>query len=655
MLEPRHIQNHSEGGDVQLHWGYPDRIVPCKNDAGSCTYLDVVYLAHDLGMLYMGILWATIFAVLLIWALVRRASRPAVQGTLQDSRSNQGAFNKLRKTTAAASRRFLLSDANHFLFGRTTRFQVAILALLAAYLFIWSFLGITYATWVTPVKKMPGVFNVRTSLGPWSDRVGVIAYALTPLSIMLSSRESLLSVLTGVPYQSFNFLHRWLGYIIVIQSLLHTIGWLIVQLNLYQPQPQVALEWVVQPYIIWGLVAMILLLILFVLSTPWGIRATGYEFFRKAHYVLAMIYIGACWAHWNKLECFLIPAFILWGIDRGARLVRTGMLHYHPSSSISAAGFRPTPATITRFPDSEHGDVLRLDLENEQDSWKIGQHFYLCFTESSIWQSHPFTPLNAPVVEKGLVKHSYIMRAKSGETRKLAELTQKKILAAAGVDSNQLTTTPVLLTGGYGEDLLERVDKSTNIVCIAGGTGITYVLPILLHLARSRSASERRIQLVWAMRHSWNVDWVEDEMAVLRRAQKDLNLTISLFATRDAAGSSEKGADNCGKAGEITDVNSSSSDDICPCDAKVTCEPGISVDKIGDGSTEESRHPDLGKLVGGFVETTVAGPTVVFASGPGGMITDLRRIVAGLNVPAKVWRRQERYDVELVCDDRLEW
>lgn len=649
LLEPRHIQNHSEGGDTETHWGYPDRIVPCKNDAGSCEYLDVVYLAHDLGMLYMGILWATIFGVIFLWVLLRRASRPAVQGTLQSSKSDQGAFNKLRATTAAVSRRFLLPDANHFLFGRTTRFQVAVLALLSAYLFIWSFLGITYRTWVTPVKKMPGVYNTRTSLGPWSDRVGVIAYALTPLSVLLSSRESLLSVLTGVPYQSFNFLHRWVGYIIVIQSLLHTIGWLIIQLNLYQPQPKVSLEWIVQPYIIWGVVAMILLLIMFILCTPWGIRATGYEFFRKAHYVLAMIYIGACWAHWNKLECFLIPAFILWGVDRGARLVRTGLLHYNPASS-AYAGFRPAEASITRFPDSEHGDVLRLDLENAQDAWKIGQHYYLCFTEASIWQSHPFTPLNAPVVEKGVVRHSYIMRAKSGETKKLAELAVKK---ASNTTENNLITTPVFLTGGYGEDLLEKIDKNTNIVLVAGGTGITFVLPILLHLARAKSPSDRKIELIWAMRHSRNVDWVKEEINILRKVQKELNLTISLFATRDVA-SSEKVPDKSGQPDDV-DIVSSSSDEICPCDDKAACAPGISVDKIGDGSTDDSRHPDLGKMLGGFIEGTVSGRTTVFASGPGSMITDLRRIVAGLNAPGRVWRRDNRFDVELVCDDRLEW
>ncbi|KHN97977.1 Flavoprotein transmembrane component [Metarhizium album ARSEF 1941] len=627
LLEPRHVQNHSEASDTQAHWGYPDRVVPCKNDAGSCAYLDVVYRAHDLGMLYMGILWATIFGVVFVWALLRRAGAP-----------RRGALGRMTTTVSAASRRLLLREASRRLFGRTTRLQVVVLALLSGYLAVWSFLGISYRTWVTPVKNMPGVYNTRTGLGPWSDRVGVVAYALTPLSVLLSSRESLLSVLTGVPYQSFNFLHRWLGYIILLQSLLHTVGWLVIQLKLYQPQPSVSLAWIVEPYIIWGLAAMILLLIMSVLCTPWAIRTTGYEFFRKTHYVLAMVYVGACWAHWSRLECFLVPALVLWGVDRGARFVRTGLLHHRPRSPSALAGFKPAQATITRFPDAEHGDVLRLDLENAQDPWSIGQHYFLCFVESSIWQSHPFTPLNAPVVqEDGLVKHSYVLRAKSGETRKLAELAASKSAAAP---TDAVVTTPVLLTGGYGQDLVGKVDRNTNVVCVAGGTGIVYVLSTLLHLARHRRPSDRKIELIWAMRHARDADWVRDELAVLRDAQKDLNLTISLFATRDAAGSVD------------ADVASSSSEETCPRGEKTVCAPGVS----GDGSDDQSRRrPDLGTLLGAFVEGTIAGRTVVFASGPGGIITDLRSIVAGLNVPGRVWRRQDKFDVELVCDDRLEW
>lgn len=259
-LSPRHIQNFSEGGAVSHHWGYADRQVPCTNDAGSCAYLDVVYHSHDLGMLYVGIIWATILGLLFLWAIYNWSIPKAYEAT--------NAFTRVRSTLGAYRRQFLLPEIARPIFGRTTRSQVLVLATLTGYLTIFTFVGIVYNTWITPVKKHPGLYNTRTSLGPWSDRIGVLAYALTPLSILLSSRESLLSLITGLPYQSFNFLHRWLGYIIVVQSVLHTIGWTIIEVRLYQPQPSVGVEWIKQLYMIWGIVAILLLLALFVLSTP---------------------------------------------------------------------------------------------------------------------------------------------------------------------------------------------------------------------------------------------------------------------------------------------------------------------------------------------------------------------------------------------------
>ncbi|KJZ77667.1 hypothetical protein HIM_02844 [Hirsutella minnesotensis 3608] len=651
-LVGRHIQNHSDADGFELHWGYPDRVVPCKVDAGSCAYLDVVYHAHDLGMLYSGIFWATIGGILLLWACLQNLGRPALQAGPGDGRIGRGGLGKILTTLAAVRRRFLLPDANHFLFGRASRLQVAVLAILSGYLLIWSFVGIVYDTWITPVKKQPGVFNTRTSLGPWSDRVGVLAYALTPLSILLSSRESLLSVLTGLPYQSFLFLHRWLGYIIFVQSSLHTIGWCIIQVRLYQPQPKVGLEWVVQTYIVWGIVAMILLLLLLALSTPWAIRLTGYEFFRKAHYVLAMVYIGACWAHWDKLICFLLPSLLLWGIDRGARFVRTALLHHKPwASSGSKFGFRPAQATLTQFTGDENGDAIRIDLDNEQDPWAIGQHFYLTFPECSIWQSHPFTPLNLPVLRNGHIRHSYIVRAKAGETKNLASLAARK-QNAIGSDKNSshALATSVVLTGPYGEKLMDRLApidaaNANNIVCVAGGTGIAYVMPVLLELARQGARPNRKIELIWAMRHLSNTDWVREEMDTLRRSQKNLNLKIRLFATRDssdAVAGKEKEGD---KSGALVDSSSSTS--------SARSHDDLSVHQIG--SAESSRHPDLGQLINDFVGATIAGRTTVFASGPSSMISDLRSIVASLNSPSKVWQRNDRFEVDLVCDDRLEW
>ncbi|KAJ5765255.1 hypothetical protein N7520_004814 [Penicillium odoratum] len=622
-LHPRHIQNFSDATTLEPHWGYADRALPCTNDAGSCAYLDVVYASHDRGMLYSGIMWCVLGGFLLIWAVLHQIATPTASPNLATSQ-NAG-LRRVQRTVASFSRRYLLPDATHMIFGRTTRLQVLVLTLLAGYLLIFTFVGISYNTWITPVSGHPGLYQTRSSIGPWADRMGILAYALTPLSVMLSSRESFLSLITGLPYQSFNFLHRWLGYIIFVQSSLHTISWCVVELRLYQPQPTVGIEWITQTYMIWGIVAMALLLLLFALSTPWGIRLTGYETFRKLHYVLAMVYIGACWGHWKQLKCFLLPSLIFWFLDRAARLVRTALLHHRPDYP-GLFALRAANAAITRFSDQEYGDVIRLDLENSQEPWAVGQHYYLCFTQCSVWQSHPFTPLNAPMLEEGNVKHSYLLRAKHGETKKVADL------AAMGH-----LHTPIILTGAYGNAITSDLSPNTNIMCIAGGTGITYVLPVLLELARQPSSLTRNVELIWAVRNSSNIAWIGPELDLLQKGREKLNLEIKIFATRDARSES------------ATDIPHSSSPSCSDC------EKPTPVERLGGEIQEDNRHPDLPNLITSFLENTVEGPTSVFASGPGSMISDLRTIIATCNSGPKVWNDKQRFDVNLVCDDRLEW
>ncbi|KAI0814450.1 ferric reductase like transmembrane component-domain-containing protein [Xylaria sp. FL0064] len=646
LLAPRHIQNYSEADHLEPHWGYVSRAIPCTNDAGSCEYLDLVYQSHDLSILYSGILWSVILGIVLFWTVGRKVWLSTRDDSIVSGSLSSRKFSVTRFTRAFSAyvRGSLLPDAARPIFGRTTRLQVLILVALAAYLFIFSFAGITYQTWITPVKNYPGLYNRRTSIGPFADRVGVLAYALTPLSVLLSTRESILSLLTGVPYQSFNFLHRWLGYIIFIQGSVHTIGWTIVEVRLYQPQPITAIEWIVQPYIIWGVVAMILILLLFILSTPWAIRLTGYEFFRKAHYILALIYIGACWGHWKQLNSFLLPSILLFFLDRGIRVLRTALIHYQylPDGSM---GFRAAPASLTHFSDDEHGDIVRMDFEHPHNAWKIGQHFYLCFTESSIWQSHPFTPLSLPKARNGTISHSYIMRAKKGETKKVADLALKKL------SLSPKATTPIILTGPYGESIAECLTPEDNILCIAGGTGITYVLPVLLDLIQKPVVRDRKLQLIWAIRRKVDLRWVEQEIAAINNAAGSHGVEVHIYVTREASRSaaSIQEEETEGLGGDVKNFCSSS------CSPVNGTQIPMSLDIQKLGSKGLNRHPDLEALVSEFVESTVRGPTKVFGSGPGGMINDLRSIVAACNSGAKIWRGNERFDVSLICDDRLEW
>ncbi|TKX21171.1 ferric reductase transmembrane component-like protein 4 [Elsinoe australis] len=635
-LVPRHIQDFTNAKQTEKHWGYAERVVPCTNDVGSCEYLDVVYGSHDLGMIYTGVIWATLLFVFSAWFLVRQMTRPSkgLSGPVE----KVGGFAKAMRALAASSRRYMLPEfgrVGRAIFSRTTRMQITILAVLSGYLAIFTFIGMRYHLWITPTKAYPGQFNTRTTIGPFANRIGILAYALTPFSILLASRESILSLATGLPYQSFNFLHRWLGIIMLIQASVHTIGWTVIEVKLYNPQPMTAIMIFSEKYVIMGIVAQFLILLIFVLSLPSVIRRTGYEFFRKSHYVLAMLYIGFCWAHWSKLYVWLLSSLLLWFIDRGLRLLRTLYLHFRPTSSSPL--LNPAKATFTSFPDEINGDIVRLDFSHPRATFKIGQHYYLTFPNITLWQSHPFTPLTLPS-STGATPHSYIFRAKRGETRRLA-LTAR---AQGG-----LLDVPVVLSGPYGTPTTDRLGADANVLCIAGGTGVTFVLPILLDLAQKPTVKDRKIKLVWAMRTGRDVEWVARELESLREMAGRAEVEVEFFVTRDVgAGMGEKKGVRVGEIDRGSE-SGSEGDDVSG--------------KEKGGERVEARfemregRPDLQAVVGGFVEETVRGRTAVFASGPGEMLSELRAAVAGVNQGGKVWTGDSRGDVDLVCDDRLEW
>jgi ferric-chelate reductase len=393
---------------------------------------------------------------------------------------------------------------------------------------------------------------------------------------------------------------------------------------------------------IWGIVATLLILALFILSLPFVIRRTGYEFFRKAHYILAMVYIGACYAHWDKLSCFLYSSLLIWFLDRALRLIRTGLIHYQFLSN-GSMGFQAIHAAIKHFPDAENGDVLRLDFEHSQDPWKIGQHFYLCFTNCSIWQSHPFTPLSLPILKDGKVTHSYILRAKQGETKKLAELARKELVEATTV------TTPIILSGPYGESIARNLTPEMNLLCVAGGTGITYVLPVLLNLISQRSLDVRKVQLIWAVRNQSDTRWVQEELQSIHKAHGTHGIKVLIYVTREEGPPEATDSREDNNTGDkLEEVGSSP--------YLTSLESGELIQsRMGSSVTMYGQQPDLKRMLPLFVGETAQGPTRVIASGPGSMISDLRSAVAACNSGVQVWKGNNRFDVSLLCDNRLEY
>jgi predicted ferric reductase len=539
-------------------------------------------------------------------------------------------------------------------------------------------IGITYKSWVTPVKGT-NLHNIRSGIGGFADRLGAFAFALTPLTIALCARDSILSLLTGIPYQSFNFLHRWTGRIILVQSFIHAIIWTIVEGRLYQPQPTVYVEWIKQKYMIWGIVAQTFITFLFVFSLRPVIRWTGYEFFRKSHLIVAGLYLGACWGHWEKLSCWMIASLAIMGFDLVARTARTCFIHFGYKDGSNSFGFRSIPAKMEVIKDST-GTIIRMTFTQNHKPWELGQHFYLAFPELSIWQSHPFTPASNPTASCSVQTHTYIIRACNGETKKLAALAE----AASNRYPHGEITTPVILQGPYGGSIVNN--EVSNVLAVSGGTGVTYALPVV-KAALADSSPVRNIELVWTVRHVENLAWIGPELAYLK-SQLDQRLTracyshdedkldkapivsmenkkrfqIRIFVTRpdgktlarrrqphqsNHAKDKDYGFDD-----KLSLVSSSSSSYSASLDYEledlIREHPNFSITYL------DNTRPDISSLVDAFMDETVErGRTQVIGSGPPELGTQVRAAVAAKNSPGDVWRGDDKGDVECVWDDRM--
>lgn len=450
----------------------------------------------------------------------------------------------------------------------------------------------TYQTWITP-KKGTDLHYTRTTFGPWADRVGALAYALTPFSVLLAQRESILSLVTGIPYQHFNFLHRWLGYIIFIQAFLHTLGWTLVEGYFYVPQPSTYREWLSQMYAIFGVIAMFILTLMVVMSTKTCIRWFGYEVFKISHWFLAVLYIGACWGHWDRLWCWMVAALILMCLDQLVRWFRILYIHY--GGKTTGGGFRCAQAEVTLI-GSADDLVARLEFDYEhRDPWYAGQHFHITFPSLSIWQSHPFTPSSLPNLRSRVQHHVYLIRIRKGQTAQLAALESGAKL-------------PVILSGPYGKPLPSF--GCQNVLTIGGGTGVTFTLPIMLEALRQQAKPMFAFDFIWLVRKSDDLLWLREELAHLKSLLSgNFNLTIKIFVTREAGRT-------------LTEKVKSSQDslDSSATEELLQDEPRFSVTYLAD------HHPAVGELFDDFVERarTAGGGMEVLGSGPEGISSDLR-------------------------------
>jgi hypothetical protein len=65
--------------------------------------------------------------------------------------------------------------------------------------------------------------SIRFGSPPLAIRAGMIAVAMMPWIVALSMKANFIALLTGIGHERLNVLHRWLAYLCLLLSLIHTI------------------------------------------------------------------------------------------------------------------------------------------------------------------------------------------------------------------------------------------------------------------------------------------------------------------------------------------------------------------------------------------------------------------------------------------------
>jgi predicted ferric reductase len=373
-------------------------------------------------------------------------------------------------------------------------------------------------------------------------RSGTLALVnMVPLVIFAGRNNPLIGWLQ-VSFDTYNLLHRWMGRVVVFETVIHFGAWAYVQIA-DGGWDSVKHKVIYDVFITSGTIGSLALVIILVLSIS-PVRHAFYETFLNTHILLALITFIGTLIHCASASIpgglpqvpWIVAILILWMLERTARMLRLIYCNWS-FRGYSEAIVEPMPCEACR---------VTIHLPRHMDV-QPGQHAYLRFAGVCPWESHPFSIAWSehrheellPTDEKDKNKLakpigttlSFIISAQTGFTRQLYEKACK-----AGT---RAITMRAAVEGPYAGH--HSLDSYGHCVLFAGASGITHQISFLKHLIDGFNAgtvATRRITLVWIVRDYDALEWARPFMdQVLRMPGRRDILRIKVFVTRPKSAS----------------------------------------------------------------------------------------------------------------------
>ncbi|CAG8935918.1 unnamed protein product [Penicillium salamii] len=454
-----------------------------------------------------------VVVILFVWQTVIR---------LQNRQRSKQAIKEVDQTQLSRTSRFDAAVKKHILYApiwgsRHSRefrcfrlhmgsipLRLEIISLLLYLALNLIFIIVTVDWWIDDYPKK--MFQLKYSAGH-------LAVMNTPGLVLAAGRNNPLVQLLGISFDTFNFMHRWVGRVIAANAVIHMSAVLASQAYTHGTEYVLYALWQQRLYLC-GLIAILGFLFI-VLQSLSPARHAFYELFLHLHIALALMSFIALWYHLKNLlqQQVLLGTLILWGLDRASRVV---ILIWRN------VGRKPTTATIEALP----GSVARVDVAVSRAwSFRPGQHMYLYMPCLGLWTSHPFT------VAWTSKSSSATPSEKRGSSDSLRAL----------IGGSERTTVSILVKGqdGFTKKLIQKVEDSAEgqikalalaegpfggihsldsygtLLLIAGGIGITHPMSYLNQAVSTFTESKtatRKVHLVWIVRNLDHLTWVQKFM-----------------------------------------------------------------------------------------------------------------------------------------------
>lgn len=343
---------------------------------------------------------------------------------------------------------------------------------------------------------------------PLAIRAGMIAVAMIPWIVALSTKANFITMLTGIGHERLNVLHRWAGYICLFLSLIHTIPFYITPIwtdgAFFHYKPYIPQNIYVYGT---GFAALVPLIFLCVHSLP-ILRAWLYELFVVIHLLASVVFVAMLFWHCKNFLTswdYLWTTVAIWVSSYAIRLI-----YVNWTNPLRLSFMIGEESAVTILP--EHAVKVTVATTMR---WKPGQYVYLRMPGISFFESHPFTIAS-------LCSHDF--PSEYGERyrdltlvfRPFGGFTRKVFLKA--LEHGPYKTYTALLEGPYG-GMRREMAAFDDVIFFAGGSGITSIASHLLDLIkkiRDGKAVTKSVRVVWALKSPDTMEWFKEELRICR-------------------------------------------------------------------------------------------------------------------------------------------